>query len=62
LADKQVRNRPSGAWATSFSKPVQSEFTSFIPAIGGDRKYLGAYLRGEPQKTSLPHDVVANTK
>ncbi|MDT5265245.1 MAG: hypothetical protein QOI90_1871, partial [Mycobacterium sp.] len=23
--------------------------------------YLGAYLLGEPQNTSRPHDVVANT-
>jgi hypothetical protein len=32
-----------------------------MPAIEGDRKYLGANLLGEPQKTSRPHDVVANT-
>ena len=55
-------NRPSGACATSFSKPVQFESNSLIPIIGGDRKYLGSYLRGDPQNTSRPHDVVPNTK
>jgi hypothetical protein len=41
---------------------VQVESNSLTPTIGGDRKYLGVYLRGEPHKTSLPHGVVPNTK
>jgi hypothetical protein len=31
------------------------------PHIDGERKYLGSYLRGDPQNTSLPHDVVPKT-
>jgi len=61
LADTQLRNRPSGACATWFSKPVQVEFSSLIPAIEGERKYLGSYLLGDPQNTSLPQDVVPKT-
>lgn len=30
--------------------------------MGGDRKYRGAYLRGDPQNTNLPQDVVPNAK
>jgi hypothetical protein len=30
--------------------------------MGGDRKYRGAYLRGDPQNTNLPHEVVPNAK
>lgn len=41
---------------------MQFESNSLIPTIGGDRKYLGSYLRGDPQNTSRPHDVVPNTK
>jgi hypothetical protein len=41
---------------------MHGEFSSRIPAIGGDRKYRGAYLRGEPQNTNRPHEVVPNTK
>jgi hypothetical protein len=62
LEDTQLRNRPSGACATAFSKPGQLAFSTFIPCIGGERKYLGSYLRGDPQKTSRPHEVVPNTK
>jgi hypothetical protein len=31
------------------------------PHIDGERKYLGSYLRGEPQNTNRPQDVVPNT-
>jgi hypothetical protein len=29
--------------------------------MGGVRKYLGAYLRGDPQNTNLPQSVTPNT-
>lgn len=58
----QVRNNPSGACATGIAcSAVQLEPSSLTPAMGGDRKYLGSYLLGEPQNTSLPHDVVPKT-
>lgn len=61
-APTQDRNKPSGACATNPSKPEQFEFSSLMPSIGGDRKYLGSYLRGDPQNTNLPDDVVPKTK
>jgi hypothetical protein len=61
FAGAQVRKSPSGAWATVFSSPVQDEFSALMPAIGSDRKYRGSYLLGDPQNTSLPHDVVPKT-
>ncbi|OFB45745.1 hypothetical protein BA059_01345 [Mycolicibacterium sp. (ex Dasyatis americana)] len=57
----QLKNNPSGAWATELSKPVHGLFSWRTPFSGGDRKYRGSYRRGDPQKTSRPHDVVPKT-
>jgi len=40
---------------------VQELPSSLTPHIDVERKYLGSYLRGDPQNTSLPQDVVPKT-
>ena len=57
----QDRNSPSGACAISPSRPEQLLPSIFTPRSSVDRNQRGAYRRGEPQKTTLPHDVTPKT-